>query len=332
MSIALSLAEKGRGSTSPNPVVGAVLVKDGRIVGRGWHRVAGGPHAEVFALRAAGRDARGATLYVNLEPCCTQGRTPPCTTAIINAGVAKVVYGISDPNPLHSGRADKILHAAGVEVEHPLLENECRAINETFFKWIGSGIPFVTLKLALTLDAKIADFKGVSKWITSEETRRRVQRLRLASDAILIGAETLRHDHPSLTVRDFKAWRQPIRIVASSSLSPESAEKLFSAEMIGGDIRIVNARTKKQWLASLRKLGAEGITSILVEGGAKIAAELLDLDLVDKIELHYAPLVLGLGARDALPVKKRILSKALRMKNASFAASGPDMIFTAYCK
>jgi diaminohydroxyphosphoribosylaminopyrimidine deaminase/5-amino-6-(5-phosphoribosylamino)uracil reductase len=329
ISIALRLAEKGRGATSPNPVVGAVIVKHGFIVGRGWHEFVGGPHAEINAIKDAGEKSRGADLFVTLEPCSTQGRTPPCTDAIIKAGIKTVVYGISDPNPRHSGRADEILRKAGIEVRHPVLEEKCHVSNEAFFKWISSKMPFLTLKLAMTLDAKIADFRGVSKWITSPTTRRRVQRLRLSSDAILVGAETVRRDRPSLTVRDFKRKVQPMRLVASTNLDIASAKKIFSSSRDGGEIRVINAKKKEQWLDVLKKLGEENISSILVEGGAKLASSLLQYGLIDKLEFHYAPMILGKGY-DALQIPKRILSAGLKLKNAKFAKSGPDIIVTGY--
>ncbi len=329
MSYALRLAEKGRGTTSPNPVVGAVLVKDGKIISEGWHEFPGGPHAEIIALEKAGKNSKGATLYVTLEPCSSYGRTPPCSDAIIKAGISRVVYGIDDPNPKHSGRAEKILKNAGIQVHHPLMEEDCFHANEAFFKWIKTGYPFLTLKLAISLDAKIANSNGFSRWITSEKTRRRVQKLRLASDAILIGSETLRKDKPSLTIRDFKVKRQPLRLVASANLDLDEAKKLFSSAS-GGEIRIIKARTRDEWIFELKKLGKENITSILVEGGAKLSKTLIEFNLIDKIELHCAPILIGHGAIEAFQIEEHPVNAPIRFKIAKIAKSGDDFILHLY--
>lgn len=330
ISYALRLAEKGRGFTSPNPVVGALLVKNNKIIGKGWHQYAGGPHAEVIALSNAKKEAKNSTLYVTLEPCSSYGKTPPCTDLIIKTGIKKVVYGIADPNPKHSGRAKKILTDAGIEVLCPVLEDKCRHANEAFFKWIKTGIPFLTLKLALSLDAKIANSNGNSKWITSSTTRERVQKLRASSDAILIGSETLRKDRPSLTVRDYKVRKQPLRLVASSSLSISDAKSLFSNPEDGGDIRVINAQTRADWLTALKALGKENVVSILVEGGAKIAKSLLEFNLIDKIELHYAPIILGKNAINAFDIDELPIEQALRINIAKIAKSNTDFIVTSY--
>src|SRR5436190_4655886 len=202
--LALKLARRGHGATSPNPMVGAVLVKGGEIIGRGWHRGAGAPHAEVEAIRDAerrGQNPKGATFYVTLEPCCTQGRTPPCTQAIIGAGIKRVVVGATDPNPLHSGRAFEILKHAGIPVIHGVLTRQCEELNEAFNHWIVHRTPFVTVKAAMTLDGKIATAGGESKWITGAKARAHGMRLRQGADAILVGINTILADNPSLTVR-----------------------------------------------------------------------------------------------------------------------------------
>lgn len=204
MRLALHLARRGQGATSPNPMVGAVLAKGGKIIGRGWHRRAGGPHAEIEALRDAqkhGHPAKGATFYVTLEPCCTHGRTPPCTESIIAAGIKRVVVGATDPNPKHSGRAFKILRRAGIEVVHGALADDCARLNEAFNHWIVHHIPFVTVKAAMTLDGKIATADGESKWITDEPARAHGMKLRQGADAILVGINTILADDPGLTAR-----------------------------------------------------------------------------------------------------------------------------------
>ncbi|MDD2479905.1 MAG: bifunctional diaminohydroxyphosphoribosylaminopyrimidine deaminase/5-amino-6-(5-phosphoribosylamino)uracil reductase RibD, partial [Victivallaceae bacterium] len=225
---ALQMAKKGWGLTSPNPIVGAIIVKNGEIVGQGYHAKAGDAHAEINAIRDAGKQADGADLYITLEPCSTHGRTPPCTEAIKNAGIKRVFIGALDPNPRHSGIALLILHEAGVQVFDNILREECENVNEAFFKWIATGKPFVLLKQAMTLDGKIATQSGVSQWITGPEARERVQWLRQWADAIMVGAGTARLDRPSLKVRNPENWpRQPRRIVVSRSMTvPEATEIL----------------------------------------------------------------------------------------------------------
>ena len=199
---ALELAKLAWGRTSPNPMVGALIVKHDRIIGRGYHRKAGTPHAEINALADCRHSPAGATLYVTLEPCSTYGRTPPCTDAIIKAGISRVVIGCLDPNPKHAGKGVEILRRAGIEVEYPVLEEECLRLNEAFFKWITTGTPFVLLKMAMTLDGKIATVDGDSQWVTGVGAREEVQVLRQWADAIMVGGETARRDHPALTVRN----------------------------------------------------------------------------------------------------------------------------------
>ncbi|HZL13590.1 MAG TPA: bifunctional diaminohydroxyphosphoribosylaminopyrimidine deaminase/5-amino-6-(5-phosphoribosylamino)uracil reductase RibD, partial [Verrucomicrobiae bacterium] len=202
--VALNLAKRGCGATSPNPMVGAVLVKGGKVIGRGWHWRAGLPHAEIEALLDAKKNnfnPRGATLYVTLEPCCTHGRTPPCTEKIISAGIKKIVAGATDPNPKHAGKGFQILRRAGIEVVHGVLNDECTKLNETFNHWIVQRTPWVTVKAAMTLDGKIATASGESKWITGEKARARGMKLRQSADAILVGVNTILADNPSLTIR-----------------------------------------------------------------------------------------------------------------------------------
>lgn len=331
---ALSEARKGIGLTSPNPVVGAVLVRDGREVGAGWHRQAGGPHAEVEALAAAGERAQGASLYVTLEPCSTHGRTPPCTQAVAKAGVQRVVVGCLDPNPVHAGKGFDLLREHGIEVirAEPEVENECREVNEAFFHWIVTGRPFVLLKMAMTLDGRIATAAGESRWITSAAARSRVQELRRWADAILVGAETVRRDNPSLTVREPPEWpRQPRRLIwcrSPDALNPQG--KVFCGEQ-GKQTRCVTASTPGQWGRCLEELGREEVTALLVEGGGELAVSLLQAGMVQKLVWFVAPKLLGgRGSRPVLggPDPER-LADAIALRNWTWTPVGPDMMVTA---
>ena len=248
MKKALRLAEKGLGTTSPNPMVGAVIVKDGRIFGQGWHVRAGEGHAEVNAIRgAAGGNLKGATIYVTLEPCSSWGRTPPCTDAIIKAGIGRVVIGCLDPNPKHAGRCIPIFQEHHIEVAGPVCEAECRKINEAFFRWITAKKPFVLLKLAETLDGRIATENGSSQWITGEAARKHVQKLRRWADAVMAGAETYRKDAPRFTVRgrDGKVLKTPRRIIVTHT--PEK----FLPYPDGWEF--VSLDTREKWEAFLEK-------------------------------------------------------------------------------
>lgn len=267
----LELALKGYGQTSPNPLVGAIIVRKGRVIAEGYHKKAGAPHAELNALRKAGKRARGADLLVNLEPCCHYGRTPPCTDAIIKAGIKRLFYGMKDPNPAVSGTGLKLLKKAGIKVVGPILEKECQKINEPFIKWMKTGMPHVTAKIALTLDGRIADFKGDSKWITNELAREYVHSLRAGVDIVMVGAETFRKDRPSLNVR-LKGYKgkQPLPVIVG---------------LKGG--KKVNLKKL------LKELGSAGFQSILVEGGGKLHTELLKKNLIDRFVIFIAPKILG---------------------------------------
>ncbi len=298
MGEALALAEMAWGMTSPNPMVGAVVVRDGQVVGRGYHHRAGEPHAEVNALRDAGDAARGADIYVTLEPCSTGGRTPPCTGAIIKAGLRRVFVGASDPNPAHRGAGMKILSDAGIEVFDGILQKPCEKLNEAFFKWIATGTPFVLLKMAMTLDGKIATAGGSSQWITGTDARLRVQRLRQWADAVMVGGGTARTDRPGLMVREPENWaRQPRRLVASTGMSTAEAAALLQP---GVAPEVIRAAAPVEWRQVLRRLGAEQVTAILVEGGGELADSLLKAGVVDKVEFHIAPKILG--GRGSRPV------------------------------
>ena len=318
MRMALSEARKGLGRTSPNPCVGAVIVKDGCIISKGYHRKAGEPHAEINALRCAGRQAETATVYVTLEPCNHTGRTPPCSAALVNAGVKRVVVGMGDPNPLVDGGGIAYLREQGIEVESGILEEECRELNRPFIKHITTGLPWVIMKAGLSLDGRITYRKGNRGWMSSPESLSEVHRLRNIVDAIMVGVDTVRIDNPSLTTRlPKKKGRDPLRIIVDSNLSiPLSAQILrldstaptciFCAEdadpekrralAAAGAVVRTAARDEsgKLDLPQIMKcLGNDDITSVLVEGGAKIHGSLLKNHLVDCAKLFYAPIFVG---------------------------------------
>ena len=283
MHAALAEAEKGRGRTHPNPLVGAVVVKAGRIVARGHHAKAGLPHAEVNALRKAGARARGADLYVTLEPCNHTGRTPPCTEAILAAGVKRVFFGSPDPNPLVDGLGGRRLAKAGVEVHRGVLREACDRSNQAWLKFITTGLPWVVLKAAVTLDGKLA---GGPQPISSPQSRALVHRWRDQLDAILVGAGTVRADDPQLTVRGIKGSRNPVRVVLG--MPPRKAR------LLGGAGETIVAKGPLPGV--LRDLARRGLTSVLVEGGAQVHGAFLAAGLWDELRLFIAPKVFGARA------------------------------------
>ncbi len=311
---ALDLAARGRGRVSPNPLVGAVIVGDG-VVGRGWHEGPGTPHAEVVALREAGERARGATLFTSLEPCDHRGRTGPCTLTILDAGIARVVVGAVDPNPVVDGRGILRLRSAGVDVRVGVLEQESERINEAFFKHVRTGSPFVTLKMAATLDGKVAARDGSSRWITGEEARADVHRLRGASDAIVVGAGTAILDDPSLTVRDPEYQGRPVlrvlvdaagRVEASSALFSDEAPTLVAttdrapADRLeawrDADADVVGYESVDEGVPLsdlIADLGKRDVQSALVEGGPTLAWSAVAEGIVDKVVLYLAPKLIG---------------------------------------
>jgi diaminohydroxyphosphoribosylaminopyrimidine deaminase/5-amino-6-(5-phosphoribosylamino)uracil reductase len=296
---ALELAERGRGTTHPNPIVGAVVVRDGEVVAEGWHERKGGPHGEVVALDAAGKRARGATLYVTMEPCAHHGTTPPCTDAILRAGVAKVVAGALDPNPEARGGLDA-LRDAGLDVE--LVDSfAARAQNEAWRTWVSKRRPFVVLKLAQTLDGYVT-VPGI-RWISGPDSRRRVHELRAQVDAVAVGMGTARADAPQLTARDVGATRQPRRLVFGQGPS--------ELEVRPGPLD-----------AELHALADDGVQSLLLEGGPTIARSFLEADLVDKLLLFVAPRTAGEGLRFDPP--------HLRLSRMTAEAVGEDVLLTAY--
>ena len=324
---ALALARMGWGMTNPNPMVGAVIVKDGTVIGRGFHRKAGEAHAEINALRDAAdhnHDPRGATIYVTLEPCSTYGRTPPCTEAIIKAGITKVVIGALDPNPKHAGRGVTLLEKHGIECICGVENRACCDLNRHFFRWISSGKPFVILKMAVTLDGKTAAPNGESRWVTGSEARRRVQQLRRLADAIMVGGNTLRTDHPQLTVREPENWQhQPLRIIASSTLTDDELAEYFP----DGRAETVNLPEPEDWEKYLLALGARNISVLLIEGGSELASSAIKAGAVDMVEFHIAPKILG--GRNSIPALGGIdpsgMADALPLRDVTITRYGDDI-------
>ena len=322
MKRALRLAARGRGKTSPNPCVGAVIVRGDKVLGEGWHRKAGGPHAEVAALADAkvrGEKTKGATIYVTLEPCSTTGRTPPCSRAIVESGIDRVVIGAIDPNPKHAGRAVKILRRRGIRVVTGVLGEECGALNESFNHWIVKRTPFVVAKAAMTLDGKIATADGESKWITGALAGRAAMKLRQESDAILVGIKTILADDPALTCRvsrtNAKVRKRLLRVVLDSRGRTPLSAKVVADErapdtiiVVGKDAvngRVDRLRRKVMvWKAPtrqgridlrwvLRRLGRHDVTRLLVEGGGEVNGSFFDAGLVERVAFFYAPKILG---------------------------------------
>ncbi len=349
----LALARQGEGYTRPNPLVGAVVVKDGVIIAEAYHERFGGPHAEVLALERAGERAQGAELYVNLEPCVDfpGKKTPPCTAAIIRAGIRRVVVAVRDPNPAVAGRGVAELKAAGIEVVEGVLAEEARKLNEIFFHWITTRTPFVALKLALTLDGKIASHTGKSRWITGPAARTRVHELRRRYAAVLVGANTVLLDDPELTVREV-AGPQPLRIVldgegrvppsarvfnraaktlvATARMRPETEETLRAQ-----GVEVLRLPAQEQGV-DLRRLlavlGERGVDSVLVEGGGEVAWSFLSQELVHKIYFFYAPLILG--GRRAVPAVGgegfADPSQGIRVRDLTVEEVGGDLLLTGY--
>jgi diaminohydroxyphosphoribosylaminopyrimidine deaminase/5-amino-6-(5-phosphoribosylamino)uracil reductase len=351
---ALALARQGCGLTRPNPPVGAVVVSNGKRVGKGFHRKAGGPHAEVYALRQAGARAQGATLYVTLEPCSTQGRTGPCTELILQSRVRRVVVAMQDPNPRHAGRGFKILRAAGIEVVQGVCEAEARPLLAPFAKRMLFGMPWVTLKLGMTLDGRIADCRGRSKWITGEPARGLVQQWRREADAILVGAETLRADDPQLTCRLRKqqtAWRV---VVTQSGKVPAKA-RLFrdadAAKTIVATSAKAAPRVRKAlgdslaavWALPGRKDGLDlrvllerlaecNVMQVLCEGGGGLAASLLESGLADELRLFLAPKLLGGDGVPGFGARRWTLDGAPELTITGSRMVGADMLVEAVPK
>ena len=349
MNMALSLARRGLGRTWPNPAVGCVIVNGDRVVGRGWTQLGGRPHAEVVALSQAGAAANGATAYVTLEPCAHHGKTPPCTQALITAGIVRVVAAMEDSDARVSGRGFEQLRAAGIKVETGLCSDDAERDNAGFFLRTEIGRPLVTLKLALTLDGRIATRTGDSQWITGPAARRRVHALRASHDAVLIGEGTARADDPSLTVRDMGIARQPVRVVAAQSLSVPlestlartardvpvwlchgagaSQERQEAWRATGAElVSCKNGDAGLDPSAMLQALGAKGLTRVFCEGGGHLAASLLRADLVDRLIVHGAGVVIGAdGLAGIAPMGRDVLGDAPRMRLTEHRQIGPDI-------
>ena len=356
MARAISLARNGLGRTSPNPLVGAVIVRDGRIVAEGWHRKAGTPHAEIHALNMAGELARGATVYVSLEPCAHYGRTGPCARALVEAGVSRVVVAMTDPNPKVAGKGIAILQEAGIEVTTGVLEQAARQLNEVFLKWMTTGLPFVALKTAMTLDGKIATAAGQSQWITNEASRYETHRLRDIYDGILVGINTALSDNPSLTTR-LKEYqgRNPVRIVVDSRArlpltaklvtdgaartivavtEQAPAERVEALRSAGVEIIVAGSSNHVDMQSLMEQLGAMKISSVLVEGGGSVNFSLLQAGLVDRVYAFIAPKLVG--GRDALtPVEGdgfQELDRAVELENIQLRQLGSDVLLTGIVK
>ena len=349
--MALSLARRAEGMTRPNPPVGAVVVSRGKIAGAGYHRKAGGPHAEIYALRAAGRKARGASLYVTLEPCCTWGRTPPCTEAVLRAGVARVFVANRDPNPKHSGKGLALLRRKGVKVTEHLCSAEGDALIRSFKKWVRTGRPFLTLKLAVSLDGKIADRNRTSKWITGPASRKKVHELRRKVDAILVGANTLFEDNPSLLPLPDRG-RRPLRVIVSSTGKLPMKSRIFNDEFReqtliattsrcpakirnelerrGVSVLQVGSKGRIDLARLMKELGKKGVLHVLCEGGGELAGSLIRAKLVDEFAVFIAPCIIG-GKTSVGSVGGQgwLLDAMPRLKFVSVDGTGCDLLVMA---
>jgi diaminohydroxyphosphoribosylaminopyrimidine deaminase / 5-amino-6-(5-phosphoribosylamino)uracil reductase len=362
MRLALRLARRGYGTSSPNPMVGAVLVKGGKVIGGGWHHRAGEPHAEIEALCDAlerGHRVVGATLYVTLEPCSSQGRTPPCTDAIQAAGIKRVVAGATDPNPRHRGRGFRILERAGLAVTHGVMSAECARLNEAFNHWIVQRTPLVTVKAGMTLDGKIATAAGESRWITGEKARAYGMKLRQGMDAILVGINTVLADNPSLTVRIQESKLQSHRlrriVLDAKGRTPLDA-KIVSDEWAAWTTIVLSESAPRRRIAALAKranvlvapsaegkinlpwllkrLGSQNVTSLLVEGGGEVNASFLLQGLAQRVVFFYAPMILG--GRDSRRAVAgdgaQTLAESLSLTGLEWRRLGPDWLLRARVK
>lgn len=349
MRLALELAERGCGWVSPNPMVGAVIVKDGRIIGQGWHQRYGQLHAERNALASCTESPKDAVMYVTLEPCCHQGLQPPCTEAILQSGIRRVVVGSADPNPLVAGKGIRKLREHGVSVTENVLKEECDRLNQVFFHYITSGLPYVTMKYAMTLDGKIAAYTGLSQWITGEKAREHVHLQRHKNRAIMVGVGTVLADDPLLTCR-IEGGRDPIRIVCDSSLRTPIASRLVetarrvptilatccgepakTAEYEKAGCRVIKLG-RKNGHADLNELieilGREKIDSILLEGGGSLNWSALESGIVDKVQAYIAPKLFG-GEHAKTPVRGQGFpspAEAVRLKGCSMVPLGDDFL------
>jgi diaminohydroxyphosphoribosylaminopyrimidine deaminase/5-amino-6-(5-phosphoribosylamino)uracil reductase len=349
---ALRLARKGLGRVSPNPMVGAVVVRDDTVIGKGYHKLFGGPHAEVNALEGLEDEAKGATLYVTLEPCCHYGKTPPCADLIIKKQIGRVVIGTEDPNPLVAGRGIKILKDHGIAVDVGVLRRECHELNAPFFKYFERGLPFVTLKMAQSLDGRIATRQGSSRWISSPASLRLAHRWRAIHDAVMVGVDTVIADNPSLTVR-LVSGKNPLRLVLDSHLRiPLESRILVDGHVTrtvvvttdradphqrkkvqerGARVLTVpsNSTGQVDLTAALRRLAGEGITSILVEGGAKLSTSFVKARLVDQLLLVIGSKIVGAGIDAMGDLGIADMNQAVRLSIQRIRRVGDDLIIMA---
>lgn len=353
MARALELALRGLGHTRPNPMVGAVVVRDGRIIGEGWHEQFGGPHAEVNAFAHCSEDPEGATLYVSLEPCAHYGKTPPCVNLVIAKKVARVVIAMEDPNPLVAGKSIRKLKEAGISVTVGVLEEKAKKLNEVFLKYITDHKPFVLYKAAMSLDGKTACYTGESRWISGEASREEVHMLRGCYAGIMAGAGTIRADNPRLTART-KGFVDPVRIIVDGKLSVPPAAKVFQEEGrviivttsasgegrrkdfedMGAEIILADSEEngKVDLSAAMTGLYLKGIDGILLEGGAELAASAFKAGIVDKVRIYVSPMIIGgkeapglVGGQGAAAIPE-----AVKLKNISTEMSGEDLVIEAY--
>ncbi|HXN29081.1 MAG TPA: bifunctional diaminohydroxyphosphoribosylaminopyrimidine deaminase/5-amino-6-(5-phosphoribosylamino)uracil reductase RibD [Candidatus Acidoferrales bacterium] len=350
---ALTLATRGAARAHPNPIVGAVLVKNGKVIGEGFHDYDRRDHAEIVALKQAGKNARGATLYVTLEPCCTTGRTGPCTKAISAARVARVVAAMRDPNPAVSGKGLAALRRAGIQLISGILEKQAQHLNEDFACWIQTRLPLVTLKTALTLDGQIAQKAGSVTWITSQQSRDAVQRLRHEADALLTGIGTVLADNPRMSDRTGEPRRRPLlrAIVDSRLRTPLRSHLVRSAQhdliifttqspaspkaraltRAGVEVMRVPAREGRVDLgAVIRELGRRQVLSVLLEAGAELNGAALEAGIVDKMILFYAPKIMGTGGVPMASIPSRWFAKSPALQNSTVKPCGPDFVVQGY--
>ncbi|RNC28776.1 MAG: Riboflavin biosynthesis protein RibD [Candidatus Dichloromethanomonas elyunquensis] len=352
MQRALELSQLALGRTSPNPLVGCVIVRNGEVVGEGFHHKAGTPHAEVHALLAAGEKAKGAEVYVTLEPCSHYGRTPPCADALIQAEVKRVIVAMTDPNPLVSGQGIEKLRNAGIEVEIGLLADEAKKVNEAFLKVISTGMPFVLYKAALTLDGKTAVESGDSKWITSEVSRHHVHELRNIYDVIMVGSQTILQDNPQLTCRYIENGRDPVRLIVDGMLSiPPNAEVLNSSSspcilattMAADSAKILSLKNKPNievWqydskrnvplIELMRDIVKKGWNSVLLEGGGNLAGKMLQEKFIDKLEFIFAPKLAGSGPSPLSGLHLTRMAQSFPIKGLTLNNLADDYHFTGY--
>ena len=349
MKMALKLAGKGRGYVSPNPMVGAVIVKNGRIIGKGYHQRFGDHHAEINAIRNADSNVKGSTLYVTLEPCCHEGKTPPCVNTIIENKIARVVIGSIDSNPLVCREGVHCLQNSGLAVSTGVLEDECRRLNETFFHFMETGMPFVTIKYAQSIDGRIATLTGNSQWISSPASLKFAHRLRAEHDAILVGRGTVEKDNPELTVR-LARGRNPLRVIVDSGLNISEKAKVFKntslvptviatvqssenrrfKELAASGVEIITVAADKQGKVDLKKLlkilGRRKISSVLVEGGAQIITSLLENNLANRLVTVVAPKIIGAGIEAIGDLHIRNLDSSKKLSFQKIMKLGDDLI------